>query len=171
MLAKVWSKPYQGSSQGVHRSVEERHATPYLQMGSMQLQMGASAATEAMMADNRGCASRMVCRACRAEDRCSLRRCASSVDSCELTPTSSAPALIYTWVGALQTLRLHWHLCSVLLKDGNPVDEHASDVAFAGKFMQPDVVSCFAAQESHQHTPSLLGSSVWAQGQDPCSYH
>ena len=52
---------------------EERIQVPNLQMGSMQLQMGASAATEAMMADRRGCASRMVCSACRAADRCSLR--------------------------------------------------------------------------------------------------
>ena len=42
----------------------------------MQLQMGASAAVEAMMADSRGCASRIVCSACRAAIRCS--RCFSS---------------------------------------------------------------------------------------------
>ena len=63
-----------------------------LQMGSMQLQMGASAAVEAMMADSRGCASRIVCSACRAATRCS--RCFSS--SCArslLFSVSPAPGM------------------------------------------------------------------------------
>ena len=50
-------------------------------MGSMQLQKGASAAVEAMMAESRGWASRSVCRACRSAARCSRCRLSSSAFS------------------------------------------------------------------------------------------
>ncbi len=62
-------------------STIRNEAMTCLQIGSMQLQMGASAAVEAMMADSRGCASRMVCRACIAADKCSLCRLSSSAFS------------------------------------------------------------------------------------------